>query len=705
MTLQAIPRSSSRFALLVLSGFLFLPSLCARAEDENSVGSHISGEIRGTVVGETGQAVADARVQLMNPRGVIVREVHTTRAGVFVLGSVPAGSYHVQARTAKQVSIAVAVEVGAGRMTEVNLRFGEELAPKAAGAVRPDAAVETDVEALRGEMEDLKRRMAALQEQLERLSAARAASNSTAVVPSGADTQAPAVPVPAFSGSLSTAAALAQESSEQERKLPGQGETDKGLYQGLAAGPPGQRYGRGIFADKVKIGGYGSFRFEANNIDLGPQIGNLPRVRRGFNSFDFRRFVLTVDATPVERLRVYTEIEFERLNEIAIERTAIPENRGTRNRAGTRFIQEVEGQSSGEIAIEQAWAQYDFSDWMGLRMGVILPPVGRFNILHDDDYWDIPRRTLVDRGGPVLPVKSAWGELGAGVLGNIPLGQGYLDYQFYVVNGVRLDFVLEEVVSLREGRNLVELEPEIAFFSGPFDGTDTADAVTWRVALSPRLGSEIAFSGYHGQYTPDFLNINSSINSVALDGKLTLNGFEVEGEFVYTDYGRMEAVLGEIARQAVDASAETSSSETATLETEVEGEFAGPFTNQRYGFWVDLKYRFWPRFLENSFLGRDFESPQLIPIVRFERIWFNDFVKEFNFAGGAITELETENLQQQRITLGLTYRPTPSVAFTSAWEHNQRIAGSRLIFPGVVGLGRLPDNSFDTFILGVALGF
>ncbi|MFQ5776373.1 MAG: carboxypeptidase regulatory-like domain-containing protein [Terriglobia bacterium] len=694
-----------RKRILATVVILWLAVLGAEAA-ENSGPLDPYGEIQGKVVGERGSPVAEATVQLLNDRGVIVREVSTTGEGTFLLAGFPAGSYRVQARTAERVSAAVAVEAEAGQKTEVRLRFGQELAPEAAGMTGPEAAAGSDVVALRGEMEDLKRRMAALQEQLQRLNGARDAGGSPVEVPPVADVEASASATSALTGSRSpNAAAVLQESSEQEKPLPGQGETDKGLYHGLAAGAPGQRYARGIFGDKVKIGGYGSFRFEANNIDLGPQINNLPRVRRGFNSFDFRRFVLTLDATPVERLRVYTEIEFERLNEIEIERTAIPENRGSRNRAGTRFIQEVEGQSSGEIAVEQAWAQYDFSPWLGLRMGVILPPVGRFNILHDDDYWDIPRRTLVDRGGPVLPVKSAWRELGAGVLGNIPLGRGYLDYQFYVVNGVRLDFVLEEVVSLREGRNLVELEPEIAFFSGPFDGTDTADAVTWRVALSPRLGSEIAFSGYHGQYTPDFLNIDSSINSVAVDGKLTLNGFEVEGEFVYTDFGRMEAVLGEIARQAVDAAAKTSSSETATLETEVEGEFAGPFTNQRYGFWVDLKYRFWPRFLENSFLGRDFENPQLIPIVRFERIWFNDFVKVLDFAGGVITDLETENLQQQRTTLGLTYRPTPSVAFTSAWEHNQRIAGSRLIFPGVVGLGRLPDNSFDTFILGVAFGF
>lgn len=500
-------------------------------------------------------------------------------------------------------------------------------------------------------------------------------------------------------------ASLEPKAEAEVKPIPGRGLTDRGLYYGLAAGPAGQRYGRSIFGDLVRIGGYGSFRFEANNIDKGPAIGALPPVRLGFDSFDFRRFVLTTDITPFDRLRVYTEIEYERLNEIEVERTAIPENRGRRERAGTRFIQEVEGQSGGEIAMEQAWAQFDFTDWLGLRFGVILPPLGRFNILHDDDYWDIPRRPLVDRGGPVLPVKSAWREMGAGLLGTKQWGRGYIDYQFYVMNGVTLDFNNELVTSLRSGRTLLEIEPEIEFASGAFNGTNPADAVSWRLAVSPKIGNEIAISGYHGQYTPDFLKTNASINAFGIDGKLTLGRFEVEGEFIYSDFGKMQRVLEDLAAQLVNSAAATSSTETRALEAEIEAELAGPFTNQRYGFWVDFKYRFWPRWLDRSFLGQGFENAQLIPIVRYERIWFNDFFTDVRFSNGLLQGVSRENVSQDRITVGMTYRPTTSVAFTTAFEHNHLREGSRLIFPSVLGLGRIPDRSFDTLIFGVAFGF
>ncbi len=550
----------------------------------------------------------------------------------------------------------------------------------------------------REEIRALQEQISALQKQLEGL-VARAESNGH---PSAVAVTPVSLPV-SIPASMTAAGTTAPAQSAGQ--IPGQGQTDRGLYGGLAAGPPGQRYGRSLLGDTVRIGGYGSFRFESNNIDTGPRIGSLPPVQRGFHAFDFRRFVLTLDAAPSERLRFYTEIEFERFNELEVERTAIPENRGRQNRAGTRFVEEVEGQDGSELAMEQAWMQYDFSRALGLRMGVILPPLGRFNILHDDDYWDLPRRPLVDRGGPVLPVKSAWRELGAGLVGNIPLGQGYLDYQIYGVGGAKLDFSMEKVVSLRQGRNLLELEPELSFASGPFNGTDPTDSLTWRVAVSPKLGSEIALSGYHGQYTPGYLNFDSSVHSLGLDGKLTLGRFEAEGEFVYTDFGRMEAVLTDIAAQAVNSAAETASAETAALESEVAAEFAGPFTNQRFGYWVDFKYRFWPRFLSQTFFGRGFENPQLIPIVRFERIWFNDLVNQFSFSGGRVTGLQKENLEQQRISLGLTYRPTVSVAFTAAYERSQRIQGSTLIFPRVLGLGRVPDKSYDALVLGTSLGF
>ncbi|RMH21760.1 MAG: hypothetical protein D6701_02065, partial [Gemmatimonadetes bacterium] len=129
---------------------------------------------------------------------------------------------------------------------------------------------------------------------------------------------------------------------------------------------------------RLDIGGYGSFRYELNgNDDIA-------------SSMTLRRFVVTSDARWGWRLRVYSEIEYERLSEIEVERGV------ERDAGGLEFEQELEGTNGSEIAIEQAWAQFNLTPDFGIRFGAVLPPVGRFNINHDDNVWNFPRRPLID---------------------------------------------------------------------------------------------------------------------------------------------------------------------------------------------------------------------------------------------------------------------------------------------------------------------
>ena len=441
-----------------------------------------------------------------------------------------------------------------------------------------------------------------------------------------------------------------------------------------------------LLNNRVTLGGYGSMRFEANNVSPGQFIPSGSP-----NGFTFRRFVLTTDARLTPRLRIHSETEFERLLEIEIEKSVRPRN------GGLQFQHETEGNSSGEISVEQIWGQYDFAQNHGLRFGVVLPPLGRYNILHDDDYWDLPRRTLVDRDAPVLPVPTAWRELGAGLVGSFDLPRSTkLDYQFYVLNGTVLDFNPELGIATRAGDTTeLELESELQLASGAFDGSQGARAVAWRMAFSPSLSGEVALSGYHGRYTPDFLSVREPLNSFGLDWKWRHRGFETEGEFVYTSLGRINRVLDNLAAAALVSSSE---SEAGDLETEVKIGAKG-LTRTRYGFWLDLKYHWRPKFLRSSFLGRSFEDPQLIPIARYERVWLNRRVEEVTFADGLITGLEENDLSQDRISLGVNYRPVGQFGIQIAFEHNQRRKGDRLIFPAV------PDRSTNGVVAGMTFAF
>src|SRR2546428_6364502 len=131
-----------------------------------------------------------------------------------------------------------------------------------------------------------------------------------------------------------------------------------------------------------------------------------------------------------------------------------------------------------------------------IRAGIVLPPLGRFNILHDDDYWDLPRRTLVDRDAPVVPKDVAGRELGAGVVGSLGVGStAKLNYLFYVLNGTRLQFNLEHSLATRSsGPSRQTLNASLGLGAGAADGTQNAGAVVWRLALEPTLAGGLAVS-------------------------------------------------------------------------------------------------------------------------------------------------------------------------------------------------------------------
>ncbi|MDD5560146.1 hypothetical protein [Candidatus Methylomirabilis sp.] len=439
--------------------------------------------------------------------------------------------------------------------------------------------------------------------------------------------------------------------------------------------------------DRVRIGGYGSVRFEANSL------------KEQHNTFTFRRFVLTADAKPADPMRVYLELEFERFTQLELERKTRPEA------GGLRVAEAIEGNDGSEISFEQAWFQYDLYDWLKFRTGQVLVPLGRFNINHDDNRWNIARRSLVDRGVPVLPVKAAWPELGAGFLGDIPIGEwGKLSYQAYVVNGVALDAEVEKIAQTRDpDTNKLELGAEFK----PSRGTAKLDsknakAVATRVAWSPFPGQEIAGSFYFGRYTPQFLE-DESLYSFAVDGLTTIGPFEIEAEYVNTHFRNVGRVARSFAKTVVQKEAEFEDL-PSNLETSVEFELAGLARN-KHGFWVEGRYRFWPEFLTNTVFGKYFDNPSLIAIVRGEQVWLNGVVKEVDFEGGVLTNFVQENRQIHRMTAGLAYRPTPLVVFQLAYEYTKTNSGRSLADVTNFLTAQAGEDHAHAALLGVSFGF
>jgi hypothetical protein len=444
---------------------------------------------------------------------------------------------------------------------------------------------------------------------------------------------------------------------------------------------PGVRTGSVEVGDTVTVGGYGSLRYEANTLDKPKPSG-----------FDFRRFVLTADATPHDRLQAYVEIEFERLAEIEVERAA------GRSADGVAFAEELEGGNGGEISMEQMWGQFKFGDPFSVRFGQILPPVGRFNMNHDDDKWDIPRRTLVDRNAPVLPVRAAWTELGIGATGTKSVGKsGQLSYQGYVVNGAILDFTIEKEVETEEGQSILKLASEVGLTRGPVNGEGGVRAGTWRVGYSPTLTTDFGFSGYIGRYTPDVLEVDERITSIGIDGLWKHGALAVEGEYIHTGFGNTDRVVNAF----IDTVTGSTGIPPLAGAQGTETEFAiNDLTPSRHGFWLEGRYRFWSEGWKDSVLGKGFENPTLVGVVRYERVTLRDAIQEVAIENAEIERSDAKTLRQERTTFALAYRPLQTVVFSVAAEFNRRLEGPVLVFPR-----GFPERRYTSILAGMAFGF
>jgi len=125
----------------------------------------------------------------------------------------------------------------------------------------------------------------------------------------------------------------------------------------------------------------------------------------------------------------------------------------------------------------------------------------------------------------------------------------------------------------------------------------------------------------------------------------------------------------------------------------------------KHGYWVELRYPFWPEFLNQTFLGKGFENPKLIPTLRWEQVFFDNLLAEAEFENGVLTEFKTLNRTLNRITAGIAYRPVPLWAFQFAVEYTWVNNGESLLgLTNFLKAGQDESNAL-AFLFGVAFGF
>jgi hypothetical protein len=152
-----------------------------------------------------------------------------------------------------------------------------------------------------------------------------------------------------------------------------------------------------------------------------------------------------------------------------------------------RLGAELEFEDGGqEIKLEFAAIDVLIHPALTLRGGMVLSPLGKFNLSHDSPLNEFTDRPLVST--EILGV--ALSEPGFGVLGQLRLGRaGRLTYEAYGTNGFHDGLITnsEEGTRIPLGR-------------GNFEDNNGSPAVVGRVAWSPSLDYELGVSAHRGAY-------------------------------------------------------------------------------------------------------------------------------------------------------------------------------------------------------------
>jgi hypothetical protein len=187
-----------------------------------------------------------------------------------------------------------------------------------------------------------------------------------------------------------------------------------------------------------------------------------------------------------------------------------------------RFGAELEFEEGGEeVKLEFATVDVAVHPALTLRAGMILSPLGSFNLAHDS-----PRNEFTDR--PLVATELigvALSEPGLGVFGYFPLGgDTRVTYEGYLVNGYHDGLLTGSSEGIR-----------IPLGKGNWEDQNRSPAMVGRIALSPTLTWELGLSGHHGAWNvfeTDGLEVadREDLTIFAADVRGELAGVALRGE-------------------------------------------------------------------------------------------------------------------------------------------------------------------------------
>jgi hypothetical protein len=149
-----------------------------------------------------------------------------------------------------------------------------------------------------------------------------------------------------------------------------------------------------FFEPKTTVGGYGELHYNY----VKPENGEASKT------LDFHRFVMFYSHSWSEKWSFKAEVELEH-----------------------NFVEE----GQGELALEQAYVNYQYTGWLGFQFGVVLPSVGLVNEIHEPPTFFGVERPAYQHD--IIP--TTWFGNGLAVYGNYK----DFDYKITVMEGLNSD--------------------------------------------------------------------------------------------------------------------------------------------------------------------------------------------------------------------------------------------------------------------------
>ena len=338
-------------------------------------------------------------------------------------------------------------------------------------------------------------------------------------------------------------------------------------------------------------------RFGRNTYMGGYMDHELEFDENGNHTFDQHRLIPFIYSDVSDRVKFATEIEIE--------------HGGPQTPGGVQ-------NSKGDIKIEFATIDFLMNDWVNFRSGIILAPLGKFNLVHDSPLQDLTDRPMVSTN--IIPTTLS--EAGAGFFGTFyPTELSKLDYEIYFVNGFSAE---DGGTTSGSGLNFIRNSR-----GSVQDDNNRNPAILGRLAYSPFLGLEVGLSAHVGDIDQHGGN---TMAIKAVDWTYQRGAFELVGEYAHASIER-EGFVNGAAKSDL-------------------------FNGDMWGYYVEPRYHFMPQLLKDVAPTFFTDNSTFTAVVRL---------------GGLDIDRPTPgsgDLRKTRLTPGINFRFTEDTVFKAEYQFN-----------------------------------